>query len=320
VNLPNKEASMTSKQGENKLTEGSMHHFAKDMRALINSSDLFSDVEFLVGKEKVLFRGHQCILSARCLVFESMCMERARESGQPDGSETASSSSYHQQRDAQREPFLLPDIDPQTFQLILEFLYTNCCLLTPDNVIDVMSISIEYEIDQLTKLCEKFLLEAICVENAAEAMQAAVMFDLNSLKKSILPFFEENVVAIFATRSFQEMSAEALVYVLQSNQLNIDEADVLRRIKDWALVNSTSLGMPLSEVALKVAPHIRLPLLSPEEMTQLEMENGKERFIPIEQISSAWKHLALKSPLNSTIETTPRKGTRPRNKDGLVCK
>ena len=45
---------------------------------------------------------------------------------------------------------------------------------------------------------------------------------------------------VFKTKGLHEMSDAALAKVLQSDNLTIDEPDVLAAVKEWAAVNSVS--------------------------------------------------------------------------------
>ena len=45
---------------------------------------------------------------------------------------------------------------------------------------------------------------------------------------------------VFKSRGFNEMSEEAVAFVLQSDQLRMDEADILEKVTEWATVNSVS--------------------------------------------------------------------------------
>ena len=45
---------------------------------------------------------------------------------------------------------------------------------------------------------------------------------------------------VFRSQGFNEMSEDALVTVLQSDNLLLDEADILDKVTEWATVNSVS--------------------------------------------------------------------------------
>ena len=43
---------------------------------------------------------------------------------------------------------------------------------------------------------------------------------------------------VFKSRGFNEMSEDAVAFVLQSDRLRMDEADILEKVTEWATVNS----------------------------------------------------------------------------------
>lgn len=79
------------------------------------------------------------------------------------------------------------------------------------------------------------------------------------------------------------MSEDALSFVLQSDQLNMDEPDILEKVTEWATVNSVVTGDSLREVAKNVIQNVRFALLDPERLSQVEKENAKKDFIPVRQ-------------------------------------
>lgn len=91
-----------------------------------------SDIKFFVGEERQLICAHKCLLAARCEVFRAMFAVQKTEE--------------------QPAPLMLTDIKPRIFLAMLEFIYGNCCSLTPECVVDIMAASIEYGLDGLTKV------------------------------------------------------------------------------------------------------------------------------------------------------------------------
>lgn len=77
------------------------------------------------------------------------------------------------------------------------------------------------------------------------------------------------------------MSDEAVAATLASNDLQMDEIEVIASLRDWANVNSVVLGRPVNQVAQKIVSHIRLPLLTPEELSVVEKENEKDHLLPV---------------------------------------
>ncbi|KAM5148142.1 LOW QUALITY PROTEIN: BTB/POZ domain-containing protein 19 [Mantella aurantiaca] len=94
--------------------QGKRSSLPSALRGLINNPQ-FSDVSFVVGKERQVVHAHRCILACRCPVFQRMFS--------------------HQLQTAQelQVPFVLADY-PCGFLAVIEFIYTNGVTLTGDIV------------------------------------------------------------------------------------------------------------------------------------------------------------------------------------------
>lgn len=275
--------------------------FADDMRGIIDKKE-FSDVKFIVGANRKVVRANKAILMARCEVFKAMLLDQK-------------DSLARQKPDQQDVPLVLADVTPEVFMNLLEFLYTNTCTLNSKNVMDVMGCAMEYNLEQLQRICEQYIGETLAVDTASEAMQIAVTYGQEELRERCLDFIEENTESVFRTKGFHELSEEALALLLQSDKLMMDELEILAAVREWATVNSVVLSKSMAEVVQNVIKYVRLALLTPEELKQIEQDNEKDRMVPIKQISEAWKYHALrKSPRHnaSVPRPRPRRGTKPR--------
>ncbi|XP_065069478.1 BTB/POZ domain-containing protein 19-like isoform X1 [Rhopilema esculentum] len=269
-------------------SKGSASEFYEDMAELLNN-EKYSDVKFLVGEEGTVMYGHKCILATRCKSFAETFEEFPAA-----------------------ESFVIDYIQANHFHAVLEFIYTNCCSqLNKENVFDILTAANEKGLDKLVKVCEEFLLRNASIETVCEYFDVAVTFELSSLSDKLMVYFDEHTVDIFNSVSLREMSAAALEFVLKSNNLRIDEFDIYEAVRGWATVNSLVLEQPVNTVAKDVVKQIRLGLMTSEEVSQIEKQN-EDHLIPVEQISQAWKHLALQTPAGSSIDTTLRKGTKGR--------
>eukprot|EP00112_Aurelia_sp_Birch-Aquarium-sp1_P010560 Seg225.9 transcript_id=Seg225.9/GoldUCD/mRNA.D3Y31 product="BTB/POZ domain-containing protein 19" protein_id=Seg225.9/GoldUCD/D3Y31 len=280
------EKSTDDQRLRNNISKGDAFDFYHDMSWLVNS-EKFSDIQFLVGEDGTMMYGHKCILSSRCKSFEMM----------------------FEDHDCSK-PFVIDDIQPEHFHALLEFMYTNCCSkLSQENVFDILAAANEKGLDKLVKICEDFLLKNVNMTTVCEYMEVAVTFGLDNLKDKLMVYFDGHTEDIFKSASFKEMSAASLEQILQSNKLRMDEYDIYEVVREWATINSLVLEQRVSEVAKDVVKQLRLPLMNSTELAKIESMN-EDNLIPVEQISQAWKHLALKTPHGSSRGTTPRRGTK----------
>lgn len=111
------------------------------------------------------------------------------------------------------------------------------------------------------------------------------------------------------TRGFLELSAPALLPLLRSDRLCVDESELVLAARSWARVGAVSgsprwlgggargagtqlseggcicmqavLERPVAEVAAPVVRELRLALLAPAELSALEEQNRREPLIPV---------------------------------------
>ncbi|XP_019356953.1 PREDICTED: BTB/POZ domain-containing protein 19 isoform X2 [Gavialis gangeticus] len=237
-----------------------LHGDADGFRAALASlvdSPRFSDVTFLVGRERREVFAHRCILACRCPGLRGLL----------DSPPSA--------------PIALSSAQPEAFLAVLEFLYTNRVHLTSVTALEVLASSVEYGLDDLRQLCVEFVMGTLSVETACEALQAGVTCGQADLQQRCLAFIEDNTQAVVGTRGFHELSEAALVPVLRSDRLTIDETDLIAAVRGWARVSAAVFGCPVAAVADGPTRELRLPLLAPGELAALESQNQRDPLLPV---------------------------------------
>ncbi|KAH0618671.1 hypothetical protein JD844_018075, partial [Phrynosoma platyrhinos] len=105
-------------------------------------------------------------------------------------------------------------------------------------------------------ICIEFIKGTLNVEQACEAFQAAVAYELVDLQKYCLTFIENctqgaahptdnhhlftHIQEVVQTRGFLELSEVAMQTLLRSNCLTIDEVKLIHAVREWAHVGSVS--------------------------------------------------------------------------------
>ncbi|NXL87672.1 BTBDJ protein, partial [Alectura lathami] len=274
--------------------QGEAAAFTAALRTLVNNPQ-FSDVTFVVGREQQRVFAHRCVLACRCQAFRGMLAgdEDPPGSVPPQG------------------PFVLGNVQPEVFLAVIEFLYTNSVTLNSHIVLDVLTSSVEYGLQDLCKLCVEFIKDTLSVEQVCEALQAAVTYGQADLQQHCLAFIESCTAAVVRTRGFHELSDTVLARVLRSDRLAVDELDLVQAVREWAHVSSAVLERPVPEVAALPVQELRLPLLAPSELATLESRNQRDLLIPVESIAAAWRFHALRRGSGVPPRLCrPRRGTR----------
>uniref|UniRef100_G1Q549 BTB domain containing 19 n=1 Tax=Myotis lucifugus TaxID=59463 RepID=G1Q549_MYOLU len=229
-----------------------------------------SDVRFVVGQERQEVFAHRCLLACRCNFFQRLL-------GPEPGPGVPS-------------PVVLSTIPAEAFLAVLEFLYTNSVKLHRHSVLEVLTAAVEYGLEELRELCLGFVVKVLDVELVCEALQVAVTFGLGPLQERCIAFIEAHSQEALRTRGFLELSAPALLLLLRSDKLCVDEADLVLAARSWARVGAAVLERPVAEVAAPVVRELRLALLA----RRREEQNRREPLLSGEQIVEAWKCHALR--------------------------
>ncbi|XP_034507226.1 BTB/POZ domain-containing protein 19 isoform X3 [Ailuropoda melanoleuca] len=192
--------------------------FSTALRSLLNNPQ-YSDVCFVVGQERQEVFAHRCLLACRCNFFQRLL-------GPKLGPGTPS-------------PVVLSTVPAEAFLAVLEFLYTNSVRLHRHSVLEVLTAAVEYGLEELREgekkgrllgggnmvsdrveqLCLEFVVKVLDVELVCEALQEALR-----------------------TRGFLELSAPALLPLLRSDKLCVDEAELVLAARSWARVGAVSWG------------------------------------------------------------------------------
>ncbi|XP_044882493.1 BTB/POZ domain-containing protein 19 isoform X4 [Mauremys mutica] len=162
------------------VLEGDTAAFAAAVRSLINNPQ-FSDVTFVVGRERQEVFAHRCILACRCQAFQGMLSQPQAGAQEPWPPQT---------------PLVLSHVQPEVFLAVLEFLYTNSVTLNSLTALEVLTSAVEYGLDDLRKLCIDFLTGVLSVELVCEVLQAAVTYGQTELQEHCLVFVEDRTQAV----------------------------------------------------------------------------------------------------------------------------
>ncbi|NXE29576.1 BTBDJ protein, partial [Ardeotis kori] len=117
---------------------------------------------FVVGREQQKVFAHRCVLACRCQAFQGMLSQGLTGSEDSPGSVPP------------QGPFILGNVQPEVFLAVIEFLYTNSVTLNSRIALDVLTSSVEYGLQDLCKLCVKFIKDTLSVEQVCEALQVSV--------------------------------------------------------------------------------------------------------------------------------------------------
>ncbi|KAL1403681.1 hypothetical protein pipiens_005595 [Culex pipiens pipiens] len=143
---------------------------AESFGKLLSSSQL-SDITVKVGRRT--FHAHKAVLVAQSTVFAAMFQ--------------------HDMREAQRNEIVIPNMDPQVFEEVLRFIYTDKVEGLPQMAYELLEVAEKYDLARLKVICENELLTGITVNAATKTLEFADMYRAEKLKAKTLHFLNRNL-------------------------------------------------------------------------------------------------------------------------------
>ncbi|BFZ21300.1 hypothetical protein BsWGS_24339 [Bradybaena similaris] len=174
--------------------------------------DEFSD--FTVVVENTSFKCHRFILSACSGFFHGLLNSQMKE--QLESRAT------------------LVGMTANTFETVINTLYTGIDGLSNDNVLDVWSATELLEIDYLIEECQKFVKEKISVENCFRFLDHAALYAAHNVVDHSLDFISRHFAKVINGDSILHLSCDHFYKIVTHDYLPVDgEEVVLDVILKW---------------------------------------------------------------------------------------
>ena len=161
---------------------GKHSDLATDISRVLTSM-INGDVTFVVGDKK--FPAHKIIVGARSQVFAAMLQNDMKEAA-PNLVE-------------------IVDIEPNVFQALLHFIYTDQVDLTIEMSKSFLAAANRYFLDLLNWKCETFLTQNLTLENFSELFILADTHNAALLKDSVVNLIRKSPTEVMKTDEWKKL-------------------------------------------------------------------------------------------------------------------
>lgn len=167
----------------------------------------------------------------------------------------------------------IPNIEQETFLLLMEYLYTGRVIITQENIMSLLPVVDQFDVTELRSKCYEFLVKRLDYNNVCtmliEAQQGKYKFNCDELISCCLKFIEKFATDVVQSDTFLEMQERVLLEMIQSDNLVIDELELFKGIIRWGLHKKKKTKKTLYETVSKLIPHIRLPLIDGKSLLRI---------------------------------------------------
>lgn len=212
---------MTSNQDSSKSSESSLDSVDSiDNQFLtIALSKLYldsgtADVHFIFGAEKkVRIPAHKILLAANCGAFKAMF--------------------YGDKVDTE-----VPNVSTDAFKVFLQFFYFDKIALTTESIADVLHLGKTFAFPSCLSICERFLMNSLCIDNVCMSYGLAIRFELNDLIGKCEDMIADKTEAVFQSATFPKCERSVLSRILKLELLTCSESMVFRSCVEWVKATS----------------------------------------------------------------------------------
>jgi len=204
------------------------------------------------GEDTEYFPAHRIILAARSPVFAAMLY-----------------GSFSESRDTE---IPLPDVNAKTFHSLLQAIYSdNLKLTNVESAWEMLSLSSQFGVSSAKNTAAAYLANQLSISNACKTLEEAPSALLEDAP-FVIDFIEKNALAVFKHESFLRLSMPAIISILKSEKLNINEVELAKRLLKWGSNSLVTKSQPVNPEKLatqlrEITPFIRFPLFDPAYFT-----------------------------------------------------
>ncbi|XP_026328664.1 kelch-like protein 40 [Hyposmocoma kahamanoa] len=217
----------------------------------------WSDCCFSVsGKE---FKAHKLILCISSPVFEAMFYGPLSSS----------------------DCIVVPDIEPDIFQQLLNFIYTDKVeLRSIEEALELLYAAKKYLLNELTDMCITYVKDHISIDNIITILNYPEYLQDDDVIPTARTLFCQHAEYLLQENK-TEMSPHCLKSVLESNALNVKEKDLIKHIFAWTALYCKQNDMPITlkarrDVLIKndIFKSLRFLSMSLEELDEVVLDEN----------------------------------------------
>ncbi|XP_014281208.1 serine-enriched protein isoform X2 [Halyomorpha halys] len=279
----------------------------EDLQRLSEDKDS-ADILFLVGREEVPVYAHRLILMTRCKSFQTA--KRGEVCRIPGCSVLPAAP-------GSPTPIRLPHFQPETFKQFIQYVYTGKIMLQDSGVFEMMTIAQDLGVEELKVTCEDHVTSTLSVLNACTFLAAALEIQdrasggkgTKSFVERCVTYIGENAMDCVKTNSFLNLPKDALVKLISSDCVALEEEDVWRCVLSWAK-HQAGVTQPTAHWTEEerarvcqhlhgVINHVRLLLIDSQVFAEEVEPTGA---VPMELSLERYRYAALPNKFRESLE------------------
>lgn len=210
-----------------------------------------SDVSITVKGKK--FNAHKLVLAAGSPYFKAMFTGNLKES--------------------KKSEITLDYLDHNTFELILNYVYTARIKVADDNVQSLFVASSFLQINKIQLKCSDFLKHRLAPNNCLGIGLLAEKHSCEDLKNSAMEYILKHFEVVFLSEEFLYLSVDRLIDIIKDDELIVSSEHIVYvAVLRWINFRDKPDGNR-SEQASELMKHVRFSLMQPEYLVEIASDH-----------------------------------------------
>ncbi|KAK2192994.1 hypothetical protein NP493_19g13007 [Ridgeia piscesae] len=210
----------------------------------------------------------------------------------------------------------VPDVEPDAFRHMLEYLYSDEVELSDDLVLPILYIGKKYIIPALTTKCTTYLEEHLHPDNVCLIYEQSLLYDETTLIEKCVLFIETRTEDVLHSSSFTDIPLALLTRILQFECLTISELELFQACLRWAQSeckrhNKDTCPRNKRKILGDAIYLIHFPSMSLKEFSRVVARSG---ILTAEEKCSVFEYLTCEEDCDShalLFPVTPRQKPQP---------
>ncbi|KAJ5070917.1 pep-cterm sorting domain-containing protein [Anaeramoeba ignava] len=205
------------------LEYSNTEQLSEDLKSLLNKTEneenfydfevFFDSINLNENQKQKPIKCHKAILSSRSEYFKSLFRSKMKE--------------------YQENKIVLPDVSRNTFETVLEYIYTGKILITLENAVEVLLFSSKYLFEELVPIFSEFIQSNFSFETVVDVLKIAEVMNLEELLDFSYQFIYDNFPSFVTSPFFYELEERHLIKILSSNETIGNEFEIFQSLVDW---------------------------------------------------------------------------------------
>jgi len=176
-------------------------------------------------------------------------------------------------------------VSDEVVQCIIDLAYKGECDIHHENVLETLEAAVMYQLESLIELCIDFILGNMITAEHVISVKTCMRVCQDGLKEMtdgaltevVDKWIRKNFNDIFETEDIYELSPEELENYIKEDDLNIQEEDLLEFILKYATKNKLE-----SEKTIQLLANVRLSLINSSRLSEI-IETNQALTVEIEK-------------------------------------